>query len=184
MMAERAKLIPQARGRVLELGIGTGLNLPFYDATKVTGIFGVDPAVEMHKKAHERAAQSLIPIQIVALELAQIAADDHSFDTAVTTFTLCTIPDAVAALEEIRRVLKPEGELLFCEHGLSPDAAVHAWQQRLSPLWKPLAGGCHLDRDIPAIIEAGGFRITEMEKRYLKGPKAMTYVFRGRAVAI
>lgn len=184
MMAERAKLIPQARGRVLELGIGTGLNLPFYDARKVTGIFGVDPAVEMNKKARERAAKSLIAVEIVALELAQIAADDHSFDTAVTTFTLCTIPDAVAALEEVRRVLKPEGELLFCEHGLSPDASVHAWQQRLSPLWKPLAGGCHLDRDIPAIIEAGGFRIIEMEKRYLKGPKAMTYVFRGRAVAI
>lgn len=183
MMGQRAKLIPMAKGRVLELGIGTGLNLSFYDAQKVTGIFGVDPATEMHKKANERAVQISIPVETVALELEQIAAEDASFDTAVTTFTLCTIPDAVAALREVRRVLKPGGELLFCEHGLSPDASVHAWQQRLQPIWKPLAGGCHLDRDIPTIIADGGFRIVEMEKRYLKGPKPMTYVYRGRAVA-
>ncbi|MEO6698456.1 MAG: class I SAM-dependent methyltransferase [Paraperlucidibaca sp.] len=183
MMGQRAKLIPLAKGRVLELGIGTGLNLSFYDATKVTGIVGVDPATEMHKKANARAAKIAIAVETVALELQQIAAEDDSFDTAVTTFTLCTIPDAIAALHEVRRVLKPGGELLFCEHGLSPDASVHAWQQRLTPIWKPLAGGCHLDRDIPAIIEAGGFRIVDMEKCYLKGPRPMTYVFRGRAVA-
>lgn len=184
MMGQRAKLIPLATGRVIELGIGTGLNLPFYDAKKVSAIIGVDPAVGMHTKARERAAQISIPIKTVALELEQIAAEDDSFDTAVTTFTLCTIPDAVAALHEVRRVLKPGGELLFCEHGKSPDAGVYAWQQRIQPFWKPLAGGCHLDRDIPAIIEQGGFRIVEMEKLYLKGPKPMTYVFRGRAVAV
>ena len=184
MMGQRAKLIPMAKGRVLELGIGTGLNLSFYDAQKVSAIIGVDPATEMHKKANQRAAEINIPVETVALELEQIAAEDNSFDTAVTTFTLCTIPDAVAALQEVRRVLKPDGELLFCEHGLSPDASVHIWQQRIQPFWKPLAGGCHLDRDIPAIIAAGGFRIVEMERRYLKGPKAMTYVYRGRAVAI
>lgn len=184
MMGQRAKLIPLATGRVLELGIGTGLNLPFYDATKVSAIIGVDPAAEMHHKARERAAESPIAIETVALALEQIAAEDDSFDTAVTTFTLCTIPDAIAALQEVRRVLKPGGELLFCEHGLAPDAGVHAWQQRLQPFWKPLAGGCHLDRDIPAIIEQGGFRIVEMDKRYLKGPKPMTYVYRGRAVVI
>lgn len=183
MMGQRAKLIPLASGRVIELGIGTGLNLAFYDARKVTEIIGVDPAAEMHKKARDRAAQTSIPVETVALELAQIAADDDSFDTAVTTFTLCTIPDAVAALTEVRRVLKPDGELLFCEHGKSPEASVYAWQQRLQPWWKPLAGGCHLDRDIPAIIEQGGFRIVEMEKRYVTGPKAMTYLYRGRAVA-
>ncbi len=183
MMGQRAKLIPMAKGRVLELGIGTGLNLSFYDAQKVSAIIGVDPATEMHKKANQRAAEINIPVETVALELEQIAAEDNSFDTAVTTFTLCTIPDAVAALQEVRRVLKPDGELLFCEHGLSPDASVHAWQQRLQPIWKPLAGGCHLDRDIPTIIADGGFRIVEMEKRYLKGPKPMTYVYRGRAVA-
>lgn len=183
MMGQRAKLIPLATGRVIELGIGTGLNLAFYDAQKVTEIVGVDPAAEMHNKARERAAQTPIPVETVALELAQIAADDDSFDTAVTTFTLCTIPDAVAALQEVRRVLKPGGELLFCEHGKSPDASVYVWQQRIQPFWKPMAGGCHLDRDIPAIIAQGGFRIVEMEKRYLNGPKAMTYVYRGRAVA-
>lgn len=183
MMGQRAKLIPQARGLVLELGIGTGLNLPFYDPLKVTGIIGVDPATEMHHKARERAAASPIPVKTVALEVQQIAAETDSFDTAVTTFTLCTIPDAVAALHEVHRVLKPGGELLFCEHGIAPEAAVQVWQRRIQPFWKPLAGGCHLDRDIPAIITAGGFRIVEMEKRYLKGPKAMTYVYRGRAVA-
>jgi ubiquinone/menaquinone biosynthesis C-methylase UbiE len=184
MMGQRAKLIPLATGRVIELGIGTGLNLPFYDAKKVSAIIGVDPAVGMHRKARGRAQQITIPVETVALELEQIAAEDDSFDTAVSTFTLCTIPDAVAALNEVRRVLKPGGELLFCEHGLSPDAGVHAWQQRIQPFWKPLAGGCHLDRNIPAIIEQGGFRIVEMETRYLKGPKPMTYVYRGRAVAM
>lgn len=183
MMGQRAKLIPHARGSVLELGIGTGLNLPFYDPEKVTGIFGVDPAVEMHHKARERAAASPIPVNTVALEVQEIAAETDSFDTAVTTFTLCTIPDAVAALHEVRRVLKPGGELLFCEHGLAPEASVQVWQRRIQPFWKPMAGGCHLDRDIPAIIAEGGFQIVELEKRYLKGPKAMTYVYRGRAVA-
>ncbi len=184
MMGQRAKLVPLATGRVLELGIGTGLNLAFYDAKKVSAIIGVDPAVGMHTKARARAAQISIPVETVALELEQIAAADDSFDSAVTTFTLCTIPDAIAALHEVRRVLKPGGELLFCEHGMSPDANIYAWQQRIQPFWKPLAGGCHLDRDIPAIIEQGGFRIVEMEKRYLKGPKPMTYIFRGRAVAV
>lgn len=183
IMGQRAKLVPLAEGRVLEIGIGTGLNLAFYDPAKVTQIVGVDPAAEMHTLARRRAAEISIPVETVALELEQIAAPDASFDTIVCTFTLCTIPDAVGALREMRRVLKPGGRLLFCEHGLAPDLSVRSWQQRLTPLWKPIAGGCHLDRDIPALLAEGGFHIRVMETRYLKGPKPMTHVFRGQATA-
>ena len=181
VMKTRAQVVPLATGRVLEIGIGTGLNLSFYDATKVSEIIGVDPAVDMSKLARERAAKISIPVKTIALELGQIQAEDHSFDSIVCTFTLCTIPDAVAALKDMRRVLKPGGKLLFSEHGLAPDAPVVRWQNRITPIWKPLAGGCHLNRDIPALINAGGFTIQQLETSYLKGPKPMTWVYRGWA---
>ncbi len=181
VMKTRAQVVPLATGRVLEIGIGTGLNLSFYDATKVSEIIGVDPAVDMSKLARERAAKISIPVKTIALELGQIQAEDDSFDSIVCTFTLCTIPDAVAALKEMRRVLKPGGKLLFSEHGLAPDAPVVRWQNRITPIWKPLAGGCHLNRDIPALINAGGFTIQQLETSYLKGPKPMTWVYRGWA---
>ena len=181
IMKTRSQIVPQASGRVLEIGIGTGLNLSFYDPQKVSEIVGVDPAAEMHGLARDRAAKISIPVQIVGLELGQIQAPDASFDNIVCTFTLCTIPDAIAALKEMRRVLKPGGKLLFSEHGLAPDLPVVRWQNRLTPVWKPLAGGCHLNRDIPALISAGGFNIREIESSYLKGPKPMTWVWRGWA---
>jgi len=181
VMKTRAQIVPLASGRVLEIGIGTGLNLSFYDSTKVTEIVGVDPAAQMQEKARERAAGIGIPVQTVALELGQIQAEDASFDSIVCTFTLCTIPDAVAALREMRRVLRPGGKLLFSEHGLAPDLPVVRWQNRLTPIWKPLAGGCHLNRDIPALISAGGFNIREIHSSYLKGPRPMTWVWRGWA---
>ena len=181
VMKTRAQVVPLATGRVLEIGIGTGLNLSFYDATKVSEIIGVDPAVDMSKLARERAAKISIPVKTIALELGQIQAEDDSFDSIVCTFTLCTIPDAVAALKDMRRVLKPGGKLLFSEHGLAPDAPVVRWQNRITPIWKPLAGGCHLNRDIPALINAGGFTIQQLETSYLKGPKPMTWVYRGWA---
>lgn len=181
IMKTRSQIVPQASGRVLEIGIGTGLNLSFYDPQKVSEIVGVDPAAEMHGLARDRAAKISIPVQIVGLELGQIQAPDDSFDNIVCTFTLCTIPDAVAALKEMRRVLKPGGKLLFSEHGLAPDLPVVRWQNRLTPIWKPLAGGCHLNRDIPALISAGGFNIRQIDSSYLKGPKPMTWVWRGWA---
>lgn len=181
LMKARSQIVPLARGQVLEIGIGSGLNLAFYDPAQVTKIVGVDPSAAMQRLARERAQRVDIPVEMVALELGQIQADAASFDDIVCTFTLCTIPDAVAALREMRRVLKPGGRLLFCEHGLAPDAPVVRWQKRLTPLWKPLAGGCHLDRDIPALIEVGGFHIREIDSRYLKGPRPMTHVFRGWA---
>lgn len=181
VMKARSQLVPQAQGRVLEIGIGSGLNLGFYDPQRVEVVVGVDPSAAMQRLARERAAHCQVPVEMIALELGQIQAADASFDDIVCTFTLCTIPDAVSALREMRRVLKPGGRLLFCEHGLAPDLPVLRWQKRLTPLWKPLAGGCHLDRDIPVLIGAGGFHIRQLETGYLKGPRPMTHVYRGWA---
>jgi ubiquinone/menaquinone biosynthesis C-methylase UbiE len=181
VMKARSQLVPQAQGRVLEIGIGSGLNLGFYDPQRVEVVVGVDPSAAMQRLARERAARCQVPVEMIALELGQIQAADASFDDIVCTFTLCTIPDAVSALREMHRVLKPGGRLLFCEHGLAPDLPVVRWQKRLTPLWKPLAGGCHLDRDIPALILAGGFHIRELSTGYLKGPRPMTHVYRGWA---
>lgn len=181
VMKARSQLVPQAQGRVLEIGIGSGLNLGFYDPQRVEVVVGVDPSAAMQRLARERAARCQVPVEMIALELGQIQAADASFDDIVCTFTLCTIPDAVSALREMRRVLKPGGRLLFCEHGQAPDLPVVRWQKRLTPLWKPLAGGCHLDRDIPALILAGGFHIRELSTGYLKGPRPMPHVYRGWA---
>ena len=181
VMKARSQIVPLAKGRVLEIGIGTGLNLSFYDPQRVDLVVGVDPSADMQHLARDRAARCQVPVEMIALELGQIQAEDASFDDIVCTFTLCTIPDAVAALGEMRRVLKPDGRLLFCEHGLAPDLPVVRWQRRLTPLWKPLAGGCHLDRDIPALITAGGFHIRQLDTGYLKGPRPMTHVYRGWA---
>ena len=181
VMKTRAQVVPLAEGEVLEIGIGSGLNLSFYDPARVQRIVGVDPSADMQKLARQRAEQISIPVEMIALELGQIQAEDARFDSIVCTFTLCTIPDAVAALREMRRVLRPGGKLLFSEHGLAPDASVVRWQNRLTPLWKPLAGGCHLNRDIPALLEAGGFTIGQLETSYLKGPRPMTWVYRGWA---
>lgn len=181
VMKARSQIVPLAHGRVLEIGIGSGLNLSFYDPQRVEVVVGVDPSAEMQALARERAARCQVPVEMIALELGQFQAADASFDDIVCTFTLCTIPDAIAALREMRRVLKPGGRLLFCEHGLAPDLPVVRWQKRLTPLWKPLAGGCHLDRDISALIGAGGFHIRELSTGYLKGPRPMTHVYRGWA---
>lgn len=180
---QRARLLPRARGRVLEIGIGTGRNLPFYDPAQIDSLEGLDPAGQMNATAMKRAKQAGIEVSIVTLSAEKIPAGDGSYDTVVCTFTLCTIPDPIKALHEMRRVLKPGGQLLFCEHGLAPDASVSKWQHRLTPWWKPIAGGCHLNRDVPSMLEAGGFRATEIESSYLKGPKLLVWVTRGVATA-
>src|SRR5690606_39187695 len=172
------QVVPMAEGRELEIGIGNGLIMGFYDAAKVSAVVGVDPAAQMQTLARRRAENSGIPVEMVALELGQIQAADASFDSIVCTFSLCTSPEPLASLREMRRVLKPGGRLLFSEHGRAPDRQVRLWQQRLTPLWKPLAGGCHLDRDIPALLRAGGFNIREVQADYLKGPRPMTWVWR------
>lgn len=181
VMKLRAKIVPQAIGEVLEIGIGSGLNLAFYNPNKVTAITGVDPAAQMQALAHTRAAAIDIPVEIIAVDVHGIHAPSNRFDTIVMTFTLCSIADPIAALTEMARVLKPNGRLLFCEHGLAPDLIVERWQHRLTPLWKPLAGGCHLDRNIPALLSTGGFSVEELSEQYLSGPRALTYMYSGWA---
>lgn len=181
VMARRARLVPQAQGEVLEIGIGTGLNLRYYDPAKVTRLIGVDPAAQMQTLAQQRSAYLEFPIEMVAVDVQGIHADDGRFDTIVMTFTLCSIGDPLPALREMRRVLRDNGRLLFCEHGLAPEPGVQRWQHRLTPWWKPLAGGCHLDRDIPALIREAGFSIEQLETGYIKGPRPMTFLYEGFA---
>ena len=181
---QRRKVVPLARGRVLEIGIGTGLNLEHYDKARVDKIVGVDPALEMHRLARKRIAKAGMPVELVGLSAEKIPFEAGTFDTVVVTYSLCTIPDPLAALGEMRRVLKPGGRLIFCEHGLAPDPSVRRWQDRLTPLWSKVAGGCHLNRDIPALLKEAGFRSTDMETMYLPGPRPLTYNYWGTAEAV
>lgn len=179
---QRMKLIPRAQGRVLEIGIGTGLNMPFYDKSRVNTIVGVDPALHLHRLALKRSLQAGIDVRLVGLSAEAMPIDDASFDTVVSTYTLCSIADPVAALKEMRRALVPGGKLLFCEHGRAPDAGVLKWQTRLQPYWQRLAGGCTLDRDIPALLEQAGFK-PDYQSRYISGPKILSYHYWGEAIA-
>ena len=179
---QRMKVIPLAHGRVLEVGLGTGLNMPFYDRARVRNIVGVEPSLRMHRLALRRIRGAGIDVELVGLSAEALPIADASFDTVVSTYTLCTIPDPVAALKEMRRVLVPGGKLLFSEHGRAPDARVAKWQTRLQPTWSKLAGGCMLDRDIPALLALAGFR-PEFESRYIPGPRLLSYHYWGEAVA-
>ena len=179
---QRQKILPLAEGRVLEVGIGTGLNLPFYDKARVRMIVGVDPGLALHPLAIRRGREAGLQLELIGVSAERIPVDDGSFDTVVCTYALCTIPDPVAALREMRRALKPGGKLLFSEHGRAPDEQVRRWQIRLEPMWQKLAGGCRLARDIPALLNEGGFR-PEVQSRYIPGPKFLSYHYWGEAVA-
>lgn len=179
---QRDRVVPRAQGRVLEIGIGTGLNLPHYDPMRVTSIVGVDPSAQMHRLARRRLDRTSLRVELVALSAERLPLEDRSFDTVVCTFTLCTIPDPLAALKEMRRVLRPDGRLLYAEHGRSPDAAVRRWQSRLQPLWGRIAGGCQLGRDIEALLEAGGFA-GERNRGYLPGPRFASFMYWGEVGA-
>ncbi len=178
---QRGKLIPRARGRVLEIGIGTGLNLAHYDQARVTEVVGVDPAAQMHPKAQQRLKALTLNCRIVRVGAEGLDFADNSFDSLVCTYSLCSIENVQEALLEMARVLKPEGELLICEHGLAPEAEVRRWQNRLTGSWSRCMGGCRLNRDIPALITQAGFRFTELHNEYLRGPKPWTYHYRGVA---
>jgi ubiquinone/menaquinone biosynthesis C-methylase UbiE len=179
---QREKIVPRAEGRVLEIGIGTGLNMRHYNTAKVGKITGLDPAVQMHRLASKRIAQAGLDVELVGLSAEQIPLDDASFDCVVVTYTLCSIPDPVTALKEMRRVLKADGRLLFCEHGRAPDESVRRWQDRLTPYWKKIAGGCHLNRNIPALINEAGFACQDLQAMYLPGLRPLTYNYWGEAV--
>jgi ubiquinone/menaquinone biosynthesis C-methylase UbiE len=180
---QRMKVIPQAHGRVLEIGIGTGLNLPFYDTSQVRELVGVEPSQRMHHLVLQRSRAARLPVEIVGITAERLPLADAVFDTVVNTYTLCTIPDPVAALREVRRVLVPGGKLLFSEHGRAPDANVLKWQSRLQPYWSKLAGGCMLDRDIPAILREAGFD-PQVQSMYIPGPRIVSYHYWGAAVAV
>ncbi len=178
---QRQKVVPQAEGRILEIGIGSGLNLPFYDPAKVEKVWGLDPSAELRTYAEKEAAQVPFNVEFIGLEAEDIPLDDNSMDTVLMTYTLCTIPDAHTALRNMRRVLKPGGKLIFCEHGKAPDEAVQKWQNRINPIWKRIAGGCNLNRKIPQLIEEGGFNLGEVDTMYIPGPKPMTFNYWGSA---
>lgn len=178
---QREKIVPLARGRVLEIGLGSGLNLAHYDADRVEMVWGVDPSLGMSRLARSRVRQAPFEVRLLENTADDIPLDDASADSAVITYTLCSIPDPEAALREIARVLKPGGTLLFCEHGAAPDASVRRWQNRLTPYWKHVTGGCHLDRDIPAILRQGGFQVEGLETVYLPGWRPGTFNYWGSA---
>lgn len=182
IMRQREKVIPHAHGRVLEVGIGSGLNLPYYDGTKVSKLWGLDPSPEATRMAKRAARELSFQVEFIGLPGDEIPLEDDSIDTVVVTYTLCTIPDTSSALRQISRVLRPGGELMFCEHGAAPDASVRRWQDRLNPAWKRLGGGCNLNRPIPTVIEAGGFRITSLDAMYLPGWRPASFNYWGTAV--
>ena len=178
---QREKVVHLAEGDVLEIGFGSGLNLPYYKRDKVRKIFGLEPSAGMRRKAQPNVEASGIDVEFIDLPGEEIPLEPKSMDTVLVTFTLCSIDDAVAALEGMRRVLKPGGKLLFAEHGAAPDASVRRWQDRLNPSWKRFSGGCNMNRDIPGLIERGGFQITSDERMYIPGLRILSYNYWGIA---
>jgi len=181
IMRQRQKVVPLAEGRVLEVGVGTGLNLSYYDPARVSGVWALDPAPALRGRAAQRASLAQVPVEVLALRGEEIPMDTGSFDTVVMTYTLCSIEDRMAALAQMRRVLRPGGRLLFAEHGLAPDAAVARWQARLNPIWSAVGGGCHLDVPVPTRLEEAGFSLIEIGQQYLPGPRALNYNYWGVA---
>lgn len=182
IISQRKRVVPLAEGRVLEVGIGSALNLPYCDPDKVEFIWGLEPSEGMRKAALKNVQCTSIKVKWIALPASQIPLEDNAVDTVLLTFTLCTIPDWQAALREMRRVLKPEGKPIFCEHGEAPDESIRKWQSRITPWWKSIAGGCHLGRPIPGYLERAGFRIMTMESEYVRGvPRIAGFNYRGTA---
>lgn len=177
---EREHIVPQADGKVLEVGIGSGRNLAHYRRERVAMLTGIDPGA-LRRRTEKRARKARIPLELLPLSAEAIPAEAESFDTVISTFTLCSIPQIDRALAEMRRVLKPGGRFLYLEHGAAPDPGVRRWQNRLTPLWRPLAGGCRLNREIPKLIRDAGFEILEQHSRYLQGPRILGYIYRGEA---
>jgi ubiquinone/menaquinone biosynthesis C-methylase UbiE len=178
LVAYRERTVSAATGRVLEVGIGSGLNLPFYRAG-VSHVVGLDPSAKLLAMARKAGRGTSAPFELIEATAEAIPLDDRSMDTVVTTWTLCSIPDAVRALQEMRRVLRPGGRLLFVEHGRAPEPRVRWWQDRLTPIWKPLAGGCRLNRPIGELVESAGFHIERLDNGYMRGPKPMTFMYEG-----
>jgi ubiquinone/menaquinone biosynthesis C-methylase UbiE len=179
---QRDKIVPLAKGIVLDIGIGSGLNIPFYNKSNIDHLYGLDPSEELLKIAKSLAKKNELEIEFLQCGAEAIPLPDQSIDTVLITYTMCTIPDIKLSNSEIIRVLKPEGQLLFCEHGLAPDKNIAKWQRRINPIWSKIAGGCNLNRDIPKLITSSGFKILNMEEMYLPStPKFAGYNYWGVA---
>ena len=179
---QREKIVPLAEGKVLDVGIGSGLNIPYYNKSKIKYLYGLDPSIELLNLAKPLAKKNELEIEFLECGAEAIPLPNDSIDTVVITYTLCTIPDTQLSNQEIMRVLKPEGKLLFCEHGLAPDMNIAKWQKRINPIWNKIAGGCNLNRDIPKLITSSGFKISNMEEMYLPStPKFAGYNYWGVA---
>ena len=179
---QRNKIVPHAKGVVLEIGIGSGLNLPFYNGSIVKKIYGLDPSEELNEIARKNASSTKLDIDFIISGAEEIKLPSNSVDTVLITYTLCTIPEFKSALREIKRVLRNDGIMLFCEHGLAPDKNVKKWQNRINPLWGKLFGGCNINRNIPHIIQDSGLNIKKLEQMYLPStPKIVAYNFWGVA---
>jgi ubiquinone/menaquinone biosynthesis C-methylase UbiE len=176
----RERVTSAAEGRVLDVGVGSGLNLPLYGA-RADEVFGLEPSHPLLLRASKNAELARVPVRLIEGSAEAIPLDDNSIDTVVMTWTGCSIPDIRSALGEMRRVLKPRGRLLFVEHGRSPEAGVQVWQDRLTPLWRRVAGGCHLNRKMDDLVEEGGFAIERLDTGYLRGPRIMTFIYEGVA---
>ena len=181
---QRKKVVPLAEGKVLEIGIGSGLNLPFYDKAKIDEIWGLDPAEELSEMAKQVADEESMEVKFISSGAEDIPLPDNYFDCVLVTYTMCTIPEVQRANQEIRRVLKEDGKMIFCEHGEAPDQNIRKWQNRINPFWGKLAGGCNINRKIPSLIQDSGFDIIEMEEMYLPNtPKIAGYNYWGYAVS-
>lgn len=177
----RAEWLRHARGDVLEVGIGSGLNLPFY-SSEVQRIYGVDPSLELQRMALKRATATGARVEFLSQSTEDtLPLADGTIDTVVMTWTLCSIPNTSKALRQMKRVLTESGRLVFIEHGRSPDRWTAAWQDRMTPIWKRIGGGCHLNRKIDELIKGAGFELLELKTFYQPGPRAMTYTYQGIA---
>jgi Methylase involved in ubiquinone/menaquinone biosynthesis len=183
-MIQRTKIVPLAKGNVLEIGIGSGLNIPLYNKDRVKNIIGVDPSTEMQSLAKERINESPVNIKLISADAAQIPLEDQSIDTIVCTYTLCTVPNPEGVLKEMKRILRPGGKFLFSEHGHAPDEHVVKFQHRIEPVWKFLADGCHLTRSMPELLSENGMKIDKMETMYLPStPRFVGFNYWGSAVS-
>ena len=177
---QRQKVVPLAKGKVLDIGIGSGLNIPFYNSDKIDKVIGIDPSHELIDLAKELANDSKASIELVIGSAESIPYPDNFFDTVLVTYTMCTIPNVAIANKEMWRVLKDDGRLIFCEHGLAPDKKISNWQNRIDPFWGKIAGGCHLNRDIQKLITDAGFSFESLDKMYIPStPKFAGYNYWG-----
>ena len=180
---QREKIVPMAKGRVLEIGIGSGLNLPYLDASRIDSLVGIDPSEELIGIAEQRINDSMPKIEFIVSKAEQMSFNDNTFDTVLMTYTMCTVDNASRVLDEIKRVLKSDGQLLFCEHGVAPEEKVVVWQNRINRFWPHISGGCNINKDIPNLIKKAGLNILSMDEMYLpRTPKILGYNYWGTAI--